>query len=582
MSEQESEVQVPAARDRRNLYVAIGVLGGAAALVILALLIVLFVDPFGWDLLGRGRVDVAIEAMHADTALYLRFNLAKLQDEKLDALVWAFSDELEEQGKSVFASQVEDLDETLQEELGITFTEDIQPWIGASVGFGVYGLEMGPYGDLESADFVLAVETRDKDATDLFLEDLQAGLAQQSGERVTQQTVGDVLVYIVDAEEETDRLAFCRSDNLMLLSLGLEGIELALEAQSGESLAEKVEYRDAIGALPGSYLMTFYIDAAQYLDLMTGMFESLYGPGMMDLYAGTMEGNLAMAGGMSIEDIGVRFDFASVADPELVSDAVGQMVGAEPRTASLAPEDTLVYIVGPGFSGNMDQVKEIMAGPSGVEDFEEAIMFFEMSFGFNPFDDFLAKLDGEFALLLTPGSEGILAEQLDIPLAFAFIAETSDPDALLDVADSFGRALEMQGLGEAELAEYDHVTLYNLVDMFSGDSIVSFGVGQGHFLLGTSPDMMDQLFSGGASLSDSRRYTNVWREYPRGMVPVVYMDIEGLVAQIREGMSASERDAFDQETGKILRPLKFFTAAGTMMKDGVGKSTLILFIETEP
>jgi hypothetical protein len=580
MSEQESEVQEFTQRDRRNLYITLGVLGVSSIILIVALAIVLFVDPFGWDLLGLGRADAALQAMPQETMIYLRFDLSKAKDERLDSLAWVFSEELKEEGKSAIEGLIEELDNELEEELGLTFSEDVQPWIASDVGFGLYGLTMSSYGSLESAEFALAVETRDPDAADEFLVKLSDAIRDEMGEVVLEEQVQNVLVYVVDATTEGDRLAFCRSGDLVIFSMDLDGIETVLNAQSGTSLAEKDAYQDALKELPRDYLLTFYIDMEEYLRLMPDELMGLYGSGFTQLYGDTIAGVQAVSGGVTVEDEGIRLDLARIGDAEIMSQ-VAQYFNMQPRTADMASEDTLFYLVGGELNQQVERMKESLEGLPGGMDIEEAMMFFKMSYGFDPFEDLLSKLDGEFALIMNPSSEGILAEEVDVPLSFVFVAETSDAEALLDVSASFSSALELQGSGEAEFRNYEHTQLYELVDVYSGNPIATYGVGEEHFLVGSSPTTVNSLFEEKEPLSESDRYRDVWRAFPKDMAPALYVDIQNIVANIREGMTPDARERFDQDEGKIWKAMQFFAAANTSVADGVARSTMILFIETE-
>ena len=62
---------------------------------------------------------------------------------------------------------------------------------------------------------------------------------------------------------------------------------------------------------------------------------------------------------------------------------------------------------------------------------------------------------------------------------------------------------------------------------------------------------------------------------------MVYVDIQGFIANIRETMSPDEREYFDDDVGSQLTPFTFF-AAGTMPpRNDLIRATMILFIETD-
>jgi hypothetical protein len=123
--------------------------------------------------------------------------------------------------------------------------------------------------------------------------------------------------------------------------------------------------------------------------------------------------------------------------------------------------------------------------------------------------------------------------------------------------------------------------LFELVDPYSGDLVLAYGVGDGHFVLGSSIGTLESLFEGGASLADSERYREVWTAFPKDMRPVLYFDIQGVIANIRESMPAAVREDFDEELGPGLQAVKYLAAAGSGLEDGIVRATLILFVETE-
>jgi hypothetical protein len=214
-------------------------------------------------------------------------------------------------------------------------------------------------------------------------------------------------------------------------------------------------------------------------------------------------------------------------------------------------------------------------------DFVESMEMFELTFGFDIGDDLFAKLDGEWAFAMMPSSAGFLSEFLEVPIGFSILAETSDPHGLLEVSEAFYTNAELQGLGEVEKSQDERGTYYDLIDMFSGTAIFTYGVVDDLFVIGSSKDMLDDIFTDRRSLSESDRYQRVWKSFPSDIAPMVYVDIQGFVANIRETMSPDEREYFDDEVGSSLKPFTFF-AAGTMLpRNGLMRATMILFIETE-
>ena len=581
MSEQESTAPVSESSDRRRMFVGFGILAGVILVIVLAVVILLFVDPFRWDLLGTAGRDAAAEAMPTDVVLYLHLDMDRLGDENLEAVVRALSPEPLEEGTTFLDQTLEQVDEWLGEEMNITYSEDIQPWIGNDAGLGVVDLMAGVIGGSAEEGILLALEVDDESAADVFLDQTIAEF-EESGGTVEEEIYEEQTIYFIENEMTSD-VAICRSGDLMLIGETVTSIQNGIDAQNGDSLADLEGYRDAIGGLPGSEILTIYMDMVKYQESMEPLLSMAYGPGMSELMSESTGVAASVGVGISAVDVGVKIDYTIVADPEKMTELPEGYFNTNPQIPSMAPEDTILYLASGFDAENIEQTRKTMLEMLGGQgaDAEEALAMFTTAFGFDPIDDLLGSLDGEFDFLLVPSSSGVLAESLDIPLGFAILAETNKPQKLLDVADNFSAAMERQGIGEAEVSEQEFGTIYDLVNMFNGDSILTYGVSDDRLMIGSSLDILADLFDGGPSLADSDSYQDIWKEFPKNMAPVVYVDIEGLIGQLREVMEPWEREDFDEEAGEVLAAMKFFAAAAAPMKGNIGRATFILFVETE-
>jgi hypothetical protein len=546
----------------------------------IAVAAVFLVDPFGLNLLGRS-MELTAQTMPPDVVFYVSMDLRKLQSENLDPIIWAFSEDLKRDQVSAIDRMYEEFDVILEEALGLSFTEDVMPWVGGAIGFGMTGLDMDMWAGVDEAEILLAFEVRDKGAADRFLEKFKDRLAEESGEDFSKEVYQDVTIHILDTPHEYERIAFCRSNDIILFSLDESSLKGAIDAQNGESLGDTPGFREVIGSLPPDRLVTMFINGERYFNIFSETFSWMYGSDLSDLYNEStgMMSDIAM--GLSIADVGLRMDTAYKINPEAISEEIleGFAKGAS-RTAHILPDSTLLHF----YSYHLDLVWESMIDAiSAMEDadFEESLEVFELTFGFDISDDLFARLDGEWAFAMMPSSAGFLTEFLEVPIGFSILAETSDPHGLLEVSEAFSTTVELQGLGEVEKIQDERGTYYDLIDMYSGTAIFTYGVNDDLFVIGSSKDVLDDIFSDRPSLAESERYQQVWQSFPSDIAPMVYIDIQGFIANIRETMSPDEREYFDDDVGSQLIPFTFF-AAGTMPpRNDLMRATMILFIETD-
>jgi hypothetical protein len=583
MSEELYEVPDSSEQDRRSMMILLGVLAGIAAIVIVLLVIVLVFDPFGWDLLGRGKIEAVAGAMPSDVAFYIGLNLGNVECEDVDPIVRALSPELQQKEGCVLDDLDESLEDFFQSEFGISYVEEVEPWLGESIAIGVGEMEMGLYGELEDIELILAVEVTDPSAAEDFLDVILEDLSMEMGEEILEEPYQETTLYYVEGQQEMPAFTFALSEDMLIFGVGKNDVKGAIDAQHSDSLADTSSFRDMMAELPANRIMTFFMDSEQYMGMFSSLLEDFYDPSLSDTYTEAFSEMPYAAGALSFADVGIRLDTVTVIDREgeQAQAMADQFPGLEPLTQALMPDDTFLYFVGAGLNSGVDALRDNLGTALGMGDIEESLMFFEMAFGFDPFEDFLAKLDGEWALGLMHSAEGYLVEELNAPIGFALVAGTSDPDGILEAAESLSMSLEGQGVGSVERMEGEKTTLFELVDLYTGELVLAYGVGEGYFVLGSSAGTIESLFEGGASLADNERYEEVWKAFPRDMRPVLYFDIQGLIANIRETIPAAALEDFEEELGQGLNALQHLAIAGSALEDGIVRATMILFVETD-
>ena len=118
----------------------------------------------------------------------------------------------------------------------------------------------------------------------------------------------------------------------------------------------------------------------------------------------------------------------------------------------------------------------------------------------------------------------------------------------------------------------DDVTVYEIEDP-SGELLGAYGVSQDYLIVATDAGDLEDLFSVESSLADSDKFKSAWNAFPRGTIPVMYMDLTGLFASL-EDLDPSVKDAAD------VNPVYAF-AVGTNSSKNTVQTTMIFFIAGE-
>ena len=559
-------------------------IGGVAA-VLLGCCALLFVvvtvvglDPFGLNIFARltGRYDAAATVMPADTGLYAGVNLLNLDSEEIGRLAQPF---IEATGDP----QVENLDgaqselvEEIESGLGINIETDVIPWIGQYLGFGITGFTFDNFGEVESADWILAVEARNRGAADEFLLKLRDGLADSSGNEITEQSYGGAALYVMQSGSPAEQIAFGRSGGLVILGANLAAVQAAIDAQDGDSLDESDNYRQIIGDLPRARALTIYTSGDEVREFLDQVGSTAPIPVNPD---GLPIANFASsATTFSIVEAGLQIDMVSYFDQEQLTAAQQALLEAADQpseTAEIFPDQTLAYMSGQRLDLLWLAIREATGDEVG---FDESMDAFGREFGVNPHTDLFPLLNGEWAIGLMAGQSGLLAEELEVPLGFSLIAGTDRPQELAGTVENIRAALEGQLLIVNE-TETNGINGYQVGLSETAAPAFYFGLEQGYLFIASSEEAAVETFTDGPTLAESEQYQAVQAEFSRGINPALYLDVRALLGTFRESRAGFDLLDFN-ESVEFFEPIEAI-ALGNAYEGDLRRTQIIIFIETE-
>lgn len=550
------------------------IIGGIAGLALIAILVVgaIFLLPrlFGSD------ANAIASVMPPETSILVEVNAVNLASEDAMRVGRAFEDvfdaaDVDFDGDDP-ASLLETLDEDLEDASGLTITDDVLPWIGTNLGIGLIELDIEALDNGEVPQIVFAATIRDIDAADVFIEDLIDAIEDESGNDVDDNEYGGALLFEVDSDFEDERLAFGRSDEIFFIAANMDTLEEAVDAQNGENLGDVEEYQNTVSQLHDDRALTVYISGEGLEDTLKAAEDS----GELAGFDTNVIEDLGLTGiGMAATIIpeGIRVDF--VGSYEGLSDDQQEMLDAQTdnlQTPEFLPESTYVFLVGQRldlmWQSGLDSLE---ASGISEDDFDEAMDAFDDMFGFNPSDDLIPLLNGEYSFAIVDSDEGLIAEEFDTDLGAVMMFGTSDNEAMVEIVEDFTDGLEDQDLNVDDSGD-DDVTIYEVEDP-GGELLAAYGISEDYLVAGTSGETLENLFNGEANLADSDKYQDAWDAFPRGTIPVMYMDIENLFAAL-EDVDPSMEDVVD------VNPVYAF-AMGTNYDDNSTQTTMIFFIAGE-
>ncbi len=137
---------------------------------------------------------------------------------------------------------------------GVVFSRDVEPWLGRRVG--VFLLLNAA--DARHPDFALAAAIADRGAFDAAYARMRRSDLHRAG---TYRGIGYV-------QEGTDRTSYAAPVGDFLVMGTLRGLQGAIDASKGSSLAGAARFRDARGRVPGDALAFAYADPTALLPVL--------------------------------------------------------------------------------------------------------------------------------------------------------------------------------------------------------------------------------------------------------------------------------------------------------------------------
>lgn len=591
MNESMNETLLPPA-PKRGLSEGVVILIGVLAFCVLAVAF-LAIDPFRWNVVGNLKMlvglggDPVIASIPANTKMYIGIDLLNAQPDKLNRVVKPFAEASGSATKDTNAA-IQDLDKQLKESAGVTFSDDIMPWIGKTAGMSIQDIQLDKSGAPQKIDLLIAVQSRDNAKADAFLKKIKDSIESKSGKKLTESTYANITIYSKKIETVgnfTDGFAFARSGDVVLLSMTDAGVQAAIDAQKGDSLAKDKAYLDLAEKLPKDRMMMMYMAPQKFIDMYMALIKSNPSTAAavtaetQQLIKEQYEKIAGMGMSLTMVEAGLQMDVLATYIPEKMTAADKSMLSIDKsplKTVNMLPENALVFAGGRLPTDYWKTVRDqmIKMGSITQEEYDESMKQFEKQFKFNPDKDLLPYLGGEMMLAVMPSSQGLFQEY-DLDLGLVMALESTDPAKMSASVDKLAAAMPALIGAPLDRKEASGLTYYNY--KMAGAEIFAIGAGKPYLLLGTSGGVLENLFASKSSLASSARYQTAIKTLPSGTLPTLYLDMEGMLGNIRESMPKSSLESFNKST-QSLKPMTTIVAGNSMVNDSTAKFTLVLAI----
>jgi hypothetical protein len=474
---------------------------------------------------------------------------------------------------------LDDFSKEMEEELGISFEDDVMPWLGSEVAIAVTDVQT--LIEDEEPVVIVAAVTRDTRASDAFLEKVREYLEDQ-GYDVEEEAYESVTYYVQEVEYDWETpLIFGTVKKSVVLTTGKDAMEDVIDVAQGKTnaLAKNERYTELMDSLPDDALAYTFFDME---DMAKAFLESLEEEGI-ELPRETseqLEAPQAFGLALSLDEEGIQFDVAVTFDPDLLSSEMLDSSGAKAsanRILKRIPNDALGFISGQNLAAGWES---ILATMQKTPDFEEQIDDLEDELGVRIDEDLFGWLTGEFAVAVVK-AKGIDEE---IPVGGFAIFEVDDQKEAEDVIEGIVDIVEELAFVEFGHAGINDVEMQVLMDPYTEEIILGYGFTDEHLVIGFTEDALEAAVDDDIrSIADDETFKRVQKHLPSKTGGYFYVNIEAIWRLAYNSMSEYDKEAFNEEIRPFLGPIRAIGVAASPPdpEKGIGQSTLFIYISED-
>jgi hypothetical protein len=494
--------------------------------------------------------DEAVDLVPADAAVYMNVFLNPSRNQKR-----AIRDLLAKFEEAPTPDEATDelaklIDEGL-EEVGLTFKEDIDPWLGRQIAFFASDFEAG------SPTAAALIETEDEAATRGVVDKLD----DQGDVDPQTKTYEGVEYNFYSEDEQGDPFASGFVEDFWVVG-SEDGFKAVVDASEGESLADTEQFVDTTGLLSDDHLALFYFDAERLVNeaVATGDVteDELRA---LEAFPGFTEQGPAAAS-LYVQDDGAVLELASSA-PE--DDSLLRAVGESGLLSDLPRNSWFAFgISGVGnlFTTTLESVAEGSAPEADLEIFEEQ---FASETGLDLREDVLGWME----------DAGVFVEGTTMfEIQGGVVIESAAPEKSSEAIDVLGEYIAAQG-APVTPAEVDGV---------EGFSVEQEGMPQPVYVLGGDRvviaygrDATERAISGTETLDDSEAFQSASNALGDDFTPSFFLDVSAVLGLV-EGLGASQEATYQQDVKPWVDPLSH-VVYGTKLDGDIIVGKLVIGVE---
>lgn len=472
---------------------------------------------------------------------------------------------------------LDELSEEMEDELNISFEDDVMSWLGPEVAVAVTNIDALIEGDEPMV--TIAAATRNIKASDAFLEKLREHLEDQDYD-VEKETYNDVAYYVQEVEYDWETpMIFGTVEKLVILTTDEEAMQDVIDVAQGkaDALAQNERYTELVNTLPDDAVAYTFFDMENVAEaiLENLEYEGIYLPRET---SDQLEALQTVGLALSLDEEGIQFDVAVALDPDALSTEMLENLEARAsahRILKRIPDDALGFSSGQNLAAGW---RTFLTNMQQNPDFKYQVEDLGRELGLRIDEELLDWLTGEFAIAVVRG--GIE----DVPVGGFAVFEIDSQEEAQDVLEDLADVMEELAFLEFEKMDINDVEMQVLMDPFTEEIVLGYGFTDRHLVIGFMEDGLEAAVDDDTRpIADDINFKKVQKHLPDKTSGYFYVNVEAAWRLTYESMGAWERQDFDETVRPFLEPIKAIgvAASPTDTEKGIGQSSLFIYIPGE-
>ena len=447
--------------------------------------------------------------------------------------------------EELFSEPIGEIEEELSG-VGISYQQDIQPWIGDAMIAIIPTTDSA--NDIEDANPLVIIGVEDPLKANNFLKKIQSHL-DENIEKTKYKGVEITTHRNSNGSTTYNSLL----GNKLVVSNKIDTVKKSIDTYKGKpslgSTAKTKELFQQKLKIDNSLAQVYF----PHYDRLIA--SSLQNSGLSEDAIENLQVLESLSFGVGTEGDTIKFQSIAKLDSQLIKQ---QYTNSSGKILATLPEDTIIFFSGQGISTFWTELSELA---NQEPDFKTALDGARTSTkfvtGLDLDRDIFGWMDGEFALGIVPNTQPNIP-QLNIGLGGAIVLETSDRKTAQNTMDKLENKIQ-QNLGL--VSQKNNVKKTDITQWPISNTNLVFSSGwldKNNLLFTLGSEEITSLYdSSKSSLKTNPKFQAVEKELPKKNVGYFYLDMETIMTEIGPLLLQQ-----DPEVDKLISVLNSITAIG--------------------